>query len=503
MLALLPTLGDQLFEKMNVEELTSMLQKSRITAPPPQPQEREATPVASEGTAETNGHAVRSEEQANGTDGASNPEGQSGGYQIAGQAESEGKETAGTRTAEEKEKTPEANGTAEAHDATGASEAKAASEAPEAQREAQAAPEPAVSSAGIADGSASEAVEPSAKVVDAQTATPQAQAQHTMLNASAKPFMPKQAAHTADNGKAHEEEARTSIPSSTSALDSISEPLPPPISPDARLTPTEPGVSTFQVDSAPAEEAAPAEAVAPAEQAAPVEESAASEKAVPAEEVASAKENAVDSKPPAYSEEDALREKQAKLALWNELKIVAFSRTLTAIYSIVLLTLQTHIQLNLIGRYAYLASVSSLAKPAPPHHQIDVNAGEDASFDQSFAQEALRQRMDSVDEEEAGLSHDTERVYLTFSWWFLHRGWDVVATRVRTAVEETFGKTPLKAQLSWPEFLKMLSSARRKVEYEVLGEETSMSGSGIRSSGVSEVSATTRGSRRLLAKRLK
>ena len=61
----------------------------------------------------------------------------------------------------------------------------------------------------------------------------------------------------------------------------------------------------------------------------------------------------------------------------------------------------------------------------------------------------------------------------------------------------------LKAQLSWPEFLKMLSSARRKVEYEVLGEEASMSGSGIRSSGVSEVSATTRGSRRLLAKRLK
>ena len=81
---------------------------------------------------------------------------------------------------------------------------------------------------------------------------------------------------------------------------------------------------------------------------------------------------------------------------------------------------------------------------------------------------------------------------------YRHQQMDMAA-----AVEETFGKTPLKAQLSWPEFLKMLSSARRKVEYEVLGEETSMSGSGIRSSGVSEVSATTRGSRRLLAKRLK
>lgn len=35
-----------------------------------------------------------------------------------------------------------------------------------------------------------------------------------------------------------------------------------------------------------------------------------------------------------------------------------------------------------------------------------------------------------------GVSKDTERRYLTFSWWLLHRGWKIVADRVQRAVEE-------------------------------------------------------------------
>ena len=202
-------------------------------------------------------------------------------------------------------------------------------------------------------------------------------------------------------------------------------------------------------------------------------------------------------------------DKKAKLALWNELKVVAFSRTLTSIYSIVLLAMQTHIQLNLIGRYAYLASVSSLAKPAPADHKIDlldysstgnqsnVSGGEDGAT--SLA--------------DGGLMHETERVYLTFSWWFLHRGWETVSDRVRGAVEDTFGQVPLKTQLSYADFERKLEGARKKIEYEILGEEAAHSTEaskeagpaslGVKSSAVSEVSATTRGTKRLLARRLK
>ena len=37
------------------------------------------------------------------------------------------------------------------------------------------------------------------------------------------------------------------------------------------------------------------------------------------------------------------------------------------------------------------------------------------------------------------ISKETERMYLTFSWWLLHEGWKEVAGRVRAAVEEVVG----------------------------------------------------------------
>jgi peroxin-3 len=36
------------------------------------------------------------------------------------------------------------------------------------------------------------------------------------------------------------------------------------------------------------------------------------------------------------------------------------------------------------------------------------------------------------------ISEETERKYLTLSWWILHVGWKDVGERVRRAVEEVF-----------------------------------------------------------------
>lgn len=132
-----------------------------------------------------------------------------------------------------------------------------------------------------------------------------------------------------------------------------------------------------------------------------------------------------------------LAEKQAKLRLWNDLKLTAFTRTITSLYCVVLLTLQTHIQLNLIGRFAYLASVQALARESP-----------------------------SLSDPSSGLDHDTERLYLTFSWWFLRQGWVRLSDRVSAAIEKTFSPLSVKAQLSMADLRALLNDARYIIEHD-------------------------------------
>ncbi|KAJ9476200.1 Peroxisomal biogenesis factor 3 [Pseudozyma hubeiensis] len=137
-----------------------------------------------------------------------------------------------------------------------------------------------------------------------------------------------------------------------------------------------------------------------------------------------------------------LADRQAKLKLWNNLKLTAFTRTVTSLYCVVLLTLQTHIQLNLIGRFAYLASVQALA------HDSDDAYLNDPSHTSR------------------GLDHDTERLYLTFSWWFLHHGWDRLSDRVSAAIEKSFAPLSVKAQLSMADMRALLNDARYLIEHE-------------------------------------
>lgn len=89
-------------------------------------------------------------------------------------------------------------------------------------------------------------------------------------------------------------------------------------------------------------------------------------------------------------------------------------RTFTSIYSITLLTLLSHIQLNLLGRFTYLWSVSVLNKEEPTIR--------------------LQQEGDRAD---AGyLDPQVEHMFLSMSWWLLHRGWRECAKQVQEAVDE-------------------------------------------------------------------
>ncbi|KAH9834807.1 Peroxin-3 [Rhodofomes roseus] len=154
---------------------------------------------------------------------------------------------------------------------------------------------------------------------------------------------------------------------------------------------------------------------------------------------------------------------KSKAELWKEVKILTFTRTLTIIYSMTLLTLFTHIQLSILGRSKYIHSVIQAEQEERLREQMM-----DASI--------FSLLWNADDSEEAGtsgaevISEETERKYLTLSWWILHVGWKDVGERVRRGVEEVFEGVSLKTKFTVNDLFRLVSDVRRRVEYEVTFE---------------------------------
>ncbi len=123
------------------------------------------------------------------------------------------------------------------------------------------------------------------------------------------------------------------------------------------------------------------------------------------------------------------------------------TRTLTVLYSITLLTIFTNIQLSLLGRYKYIQSVIQLER--------DEDARSRRQYELSFSSmlfpflvdpthshdiEALFGQQTGLEEGiwREGVDSETERKYLSLSWWILNVGWKDVGERVRRGVEEVF-----------------------------------------------------------------
>ncbi|KAJ5042998.1 uncharacterized protein L3040_004387 [Drepanopeziza brunnea f. sp. 'multigermtubi'] len=139
--------------------------------------------------------------------------------------------------------------------------------------------------------------------------------------------------------------------------------------------------------------------------------------------------------------------RKSKLQLWNELKISAITRSFTLIYTLALLTLLTRIQLNLLGRRSYLSSVVSLATGGMEQSAISLENNDDDNSDQAY-----------------GNDFETNRRYLTFSWWLLHRGWREIMLKVELAVKEVFGSMNLREDVSMQRFSELTLEVRKKVE---------------------------------------
>ncbi|KAI9817289.1 MAG: peroxin [Thelocarpon impressellum] len=148
--------------------------------------------------------------------------------------------------------------------------------------------------------------------------------------------------------------------------------------------------------------------------------------------------------------------KKTKAQLWSELKINSITRAFTLLYTLALLTLLTRIQLNLLGRRNYLSSVVSLAAHAthaPQDSAISLENHDDDNPDQTY-----------------GNDFDTNRRYLTFSWWLLHRGWREVLLKVQAAVTEVFGPLNPREDVTLERLSQLTLAVRKKVEGETDAE---------------------------------
>ena len=127
--------------------------------------------------------------------------------------------------------------------------------------------------------------------------------------------------------------------------------------------------------------------------------------------------------------------------------IIAITRAFTLIYTLALLTLLTRVQLNLLGRRSYLSSVVSLATGGMEQSTISLENHDDDNPDQAY-----------------GNDFETNRRYLTFSWWLLHRGWKEVMHKVEAAVKEVFGGLSPRDDISMHKFSELTLEVRKKVE---------------------------------------
>lgn len=172
------------------------------------------------------------------------------------------------------------------------------------------------------------------------------------------------------------------------------------------------------------------------------------------------------SEPASSAEESSASSSRSKAELWKEIKMLAFTRTLTVVYSLTLLTLFTQIQLTILGRYKYIQSVLQQERDERMREKLlDQVSISSLFWDPPDADEDVEEDLETV-------SRETERKFLTLSWWILHVGWKDVGERVKRGVEEVFEGVSLKSKLSAMDLHRLIGDVRRRVEHEITFEGT-------------------------------
>ncbi|KAK1235700.1 peroxin [Marasmius sp. AFHP31] len=188
---------------------------------------------------------------------------------------------------------------------------------------------------------------------------------------------------------------------------------------------------------------------------------------------------------------------RSKAQLWNNLKTLTFTRTLTTIYAVSLLTLFTSIQLTILAREKYLRGVNQMEHEERMREDMEASFRREMSLT-GMAFSLLKSKLGFATEETNlfdSLSHQmtpTELMdptdipsitnmsdaafdslstkYLTLSYHLLHIGFRDLSARVQAAVEDVLQPVSLKTRLSLTDVHRLVQDIRRKVEWEITFE---------------------------------
>ncbi|WVQ65085.1 uncharacterized protein L199_003256 [Kwoniella botswanensis] len=221
---------------------------------------------------------------------------------------------------------------------------------------------------------------------------------------------------------------------------------------------------------------------------------------------------------------------RSKKDLWRELKSQSLTRTITTIYLLPMLYLLTASQLSILARSKYMKDIeSSLEDPSPSAQSkastADIQAEEEeeegsttpgksqptkkkgwfslssysiesmglseyvesskssiSSYLPTFLGGSTKSQLAPIREneeimalrrqEEEELRGEAERLFLTYSWWFLNEGWKGIAERVEESVEKIFGYMPLKRELTIEDWEMKLKEVRAEIEMELSVKST-------------------------------
>ncbi|KAK7056357.1 peroxin [Paramarasmius palmivorus] len=184
---------------------------------------------------------------------------------------------------------------------------------------------------------------------------------------------------------------------------------------------------------------------------------------------------------------------RSKAQLWSTLKNLTFTRTLTTIYAVTLLTLFTSIQLTILAREKYVRGVLQMAKEEKMREDFEAQINREMSFTGMFFnvvkgaigfgsqtnpfegfpdidQDFEHTNLPSISTISDHAFDSLSTKYLTLSYQLLHIGFRDLSARVQSAVEEVLYPVSLKTRLSLTDVHRLVGDIRRRVEWEITFE---------------------------------
>ncbi|KAF9269118.1 hypothetical protein L218DRAFT_953666 [Marasmius fiardii PR-910] len=187
---------------------------------------------------------------------------------------------------------------------------------------------------------------------------------------------------------------------------------------------------------------------------------------------------------------------RSKAQLWNNLKNLTFTRTLTSIYALSLLTLFTSIQLTILAREKYVRGIHQMEQEERMREEMETKLRREMSltrmafhlvknksgfgtedtnlFDSidqlSLSEDDYSELSNSISSLPESAFDSLSTKYLTLSYHLLHIGFRDLSARVQNAVEDVLHSVSLKTWLSPADLHRLVQDIRRKVEWEITFE---------------------------------